>query len=98
MKELMDYTAIIAQIKELMSQARSGVAYEINGYHLRTYWEIGRIIVEHEQKGNIRAEYDKQLLKELSKKLIQDLGRGFSVSNLQFMRLFGVSNSTDAVC
>ncbi|MDR1896013.1 MAG: DUF1016 N-terminal domain-containing protein, partial [Prevotellaceae bacterium] len=88
MQNLIDYNAIVSQIKELMSRARSAVAHEINGYQLKTYWEIGRIIVEHEQKGSIKAEYGRQSLKELSQKLTRELGRGFSVSNLQFMRRF----------
>jgi predicted nuclease of restriction endonuclease-like (RecB) superfamily len=69
-------------------QARSAIAHEINGYQLKTYWKIGRIIVEHEQKGSIKAEYGKRLLPEISKRLTRELGRGFSVSNLQFMRRF----------
>jgi predicted nuclease of restriction endonuclease-like (RecB) superfamily len=85
---LLDYTAIVAQIKELMNQTRSAIAHEINGYQIKTYWEIGRIIVEHEQKGNIKAEYGKRLLPEISKRLTRELGSGFSRSNLQNMRNF----------
>ncbi|MDR1287742.1 MAG: PDDEXK nuclease domain-containing protein [Treponema sp.] len=88
MKDLADYNSIVSQIKELLAKSRSAIAHEITSYQLKTYWEIGRIIVEHEQKGTIKAEYGKQLLRELSKKLISELGRGFSVSNLQFMRRF----------
>jgi hypothetical protein len=71
-----------------MAQARAAVAHEVNAYNLQTYWEIGHIIVEYEQDGNIKAQYGTQLLKDLSKRLIDDIGRGFSVSNLQFMRRF----------
>ena len=55
---------------------------------LYAYWNVGRIIVENEQNGNIKAEYGKQILKELSKELRKVLGTGFSVSNLQYMRRF----------
>jgi hypothetical protein len=55
---------------------------------LLTYWNVGRLIVEYEQAGNIRAEYGKQLLVDLSKSLTNDIGKGFSRSNLQMMRLF----------
>ena len=53
-----------------------------------TYYEIGRMIVEDEQKGKERAEYGKQVLKELSKKLTIEFGKGFSVENLDRMRFF----------
>jgi predicted nuclease of restriction endonuclease-like (RecB) superfamily len=88
MQDIIDYSAIVSQIKGILSQARLAIAHEINGYHLKTYWEIGHIIVEHEQQGNTKAEYGRQQLRELSKKLTGELGKGFSVSNLQFMRRF----------
>jgi predicted nuclease of restriction endonuclease-like (RecB) superfamily len=55
---------------------------------VHTYYEIGRMIVEDEQQGKERAEYGKQVLKELSKKLIDNFGKGFSVQNLENMRKF----------
>jgi predicted nuclease of restriction endonuclease-like (RecB) superfamily len=87
-KEFSDFNTIVAQIKNLMLQTRATVAYEVNGHLIKTYWEIGRIIVEHEQKGSLKAEYGKRLLPELSKKLTHELGAGFSRSNLQNMRSF----------
>jgi predicted nuclease of restriction endonuclease-like (RecB) superfamily len=53
-----------------------------------TNFEIGRRIVEHEQKEAKRAEYAAELLQELSVRLIEEFGKGFSVSNLQLMRKF----------
>ena len=53
---------------------------------LLAYWNVGRIIIEKEQNGNIKDEYGKQVLKELSKELRKVLGSDFSVSNLQYMR------------
>jgi len=58
---------------------------------LITYWNVGKIIVEQEQNGNIKAEYGKQVLKELSKELKTILGSGFSVSNLFNMRKFYIT-------
>ena len=55
---------------------------------LEAYWNVGRIIVENEQNGNIKAEYGKQVIKEVSRDLKKVLGKGFSVSNLQYMRRF----------
>ena len=54
---------------------------------LLAYWNIGKIIVENEQSGEEKAEYGKQLLKLLSRELTRELGKGFSRSNLQNMRL-----------
>jgi hypothetical protein len=88
MKDLFDYSAIVSQIKDLLARTRSAIAHEINTTHVKTYWEIGRIIVEYEQKGNIKAEYGKKLLPEISKRLTRELGLGFSRSNLQNMRNF----------
>ncbi len=79
---------MIEQIKQVMLQARVNVAQTVNNELIAAYWNIGRIIVEHEQENNERAAYGKQILKELSKALTKELGKGFSVSNLQFMRRF----------
>lgn len=79
---------MIEQIKQVMGQARTNVAKAVNNELITTYWNIGRIIVEHEQENNERATYGKQTLKELSKVLTEEFGKGFSVSNLQFMRRF----------
>ncbi len=56
-----------------------------------TYWEIGRLIVEHEQQGHKRASYGDFLLKKLASDLITRYGRGFSRTNLQQMREFYLS-------
>ena len=76
------------QIKELMKNARKQVSVKINNILVQTYWEIGKIIIEDEQENSERAEYGKKLLKELSKKLTKEYGKGFSRYNLQNMRQF----------
>ena len=81
-------TEMIKEIKDIILSSRKKVAYEVNSTMLHAYWNVGRIIVENEQNGNIKAEYGKQILKELSKELRKILGTGFSVSNLQYMRRF----------
>ena len=90
MNNLVDnlHTDVYANIKRLMENARTDVTKQVNNILVKTYWEIGRIIVEDEQGNSDRAEYGKTLLKDLSKMLTKDFGRGFSVSNLQFMRRF----------
>ena len=77
---------MIEEIKNVIISSRNKIAYEVNNTMLLAYWNVGRIIVENEQNGNIKAEYGKQVMKELSKELRKVLGSGFSVSNLQYMR------------
>ena len=79
---------MILEIRELLESARKNVAQQVNAQLLTTYWNIGRIIVEYEQQNQIRAEYGKQTLKEVSRELTREFGKGFSVSNIQFMRRF----------
>lgn len=79
---------IVQQIKSLLEAARVNVVRQVNSELLNTYWNIGRIIAEYEQTVPERADYGKQTLKELSRALTAELGKGFSVSNLQFMRRF----------
>ncbi|MBO6115437.1 MAG: DUF1016 family protein [Lachnospiraceae bacterium] len=81
-------TDMINEIKDIIDKAKKNVAKEINIELISAYWNIGRVIVEHEQNNNDRAEYGKQTLKELSKRLTNELGKGFSVSNIQMMRRF----------
>lgn len=88
MGELAPLSPVIQEIKLVIETARNNVAREVNSELLTAYWNIGRIIVEYEQGNQLRAEYGKQTLKELSKELTQELGKGFSVSNIQFMRRF----------
>ena len=91
--QLTPNSSIILEIRELLENARKNVAQQVNTQLLTTYWNIGRIIVEYEQQNQIRADYGKQTLKELSKELTREFGKGFSVSNIQFMRRFYQSYS-----
>ena len=79
---------VVHEIGDLLAAARSNVARQVNNELLSTYWNIGRIIAEYEQTVPERADYGKQTLKELSKALTTEFGKGFSVSNIQFMRRF----------
>ncbi|MBE6034109.1 MAG: DUF1016 domain-containing protein [Clostridiales bacterium] len=79
---------IISEIKSILETARLTVAQEVNNQLLLTYWKIGEIIVRFEQNDNARAEYGTQTLKQLSKELTKEFGKGFSRSNLQNMRAF----------
>ncbi len=77
-----------SKISEVLKFARSKVVRSVNSTMVEAYFEIGRLIIEEEQKGNERAEYGKQTLKELSLKLTNEFGKGFSVENLDRMRYF----------
>ena len=79
---------LIEKIRKIMNTARYNVAREVNKEQLLSYWNIGRVIVEHEQNNNERAEYGRQTLKQLSQVLTKEFGKGFSRSNLQNMRAF----------
>ena len=81
-------SSLVEEIKSVLNAARSNVARQVNNELLSTYWNIGRIIAEYEQTVPERADYGKQTLKELSKALTNEFGKGFSVSNIQFMRRF----------
>ena len=82
---------MIEEIKNIIISSRNKIAYEVNNTMISAYWNVGRIIVENEQNGNIKAEYGKQIIRELSKELRNVLGTGFSVSNLFNMRKFYIT-------
>ena len=82
------YNKQVNEIKSILDTARSNVARAVNNELIASYWKIGEIIVRYEQNDSIRAEYGEQTLKQLSKELTKEFGRGFSISNLQFMRRF----------
>ncbi len=79
---------LIAEVRNLIQSARRGVSSVIDTFQVMTNFEIGRRIVEYEQKGKKRAAYGAELLKELSLRLTDEFGKGFSRSNLEYMRKF----------
>lgn len=81
-------TKFLSQIVDLLQSARNKVIRTVNQTMVMTYFEIGRMIVEEEQDGKERADYGKQILKELSNVLTKEFGKGFSVDNLENMRRF----------
>lgn len=74
-------------IKNILTTARNKVYQTANFTMVEAYWNIGKSIIE-EQGGNEKAEYGTGLLKELSKQMTQDFGKGFTVANLKNMRQF----------
>ena len=73
-----DYDSILSNFVELLQQSRRLTARSINAIMTATYWEMGRRIVEIEQRGERRAEYGEKSLKRLSKDLTVKFERGFS--------------------
>lgn len=80
--------SLIKAIRDVVTQSRQFVSRVANGALVETYWQIGRLIVEDEQKGHRKAEYGKAILNELSERLTTEFGSGFDASNLRNMRSF----------
>ena len=79
---------VYAEISSLLKEARESIVSNINTTMTKTYFLIGKRIVEEEQNGNERATYGKNLIKNLSKKLTNEFGKGFSERNIEQMRKF----------
>ena len=82
------YGQLVSDIGTLLSDARKQLAVAVNNVLVETYWHIGKHIVEYEQNGSERAEYGSGLLNRLSHDLTERYGRGFSKSNILYMRKF----------
>ncbi len=85
------YPGLLTGVIDVLERARRYSARSVNVIMTATYWEIGRLIVEHEQQGQKRAAYGDVLLKKLASDLIERYGKGFSRTNLQQMREFYLS-------
>ena len=80
------YCHLLDSISTLWSEAKERAIVAVNTELLDTNWKTGQYIVEYEQGGKARAEYGKQLLTQLAKALTIRHGKGFSRSNLSYMR------------
>ena len=80
--------ALYERIRELVIAARQTVASGVDLVQVSTNYQIGRHIVEHEQRGEVRAGYGKEVIKNLAGRLTCEFGQGFSLSNLKLMRQF----------
>jgi predicted nuclease of restriction endonuclease-like (RecB) superfamily len=99
--KMIKYTSLVQDIGTILEQGRKQVYIKINNILVKTYFEIGYRIVEFEQKGDKRAEYGSNLLKNLSEDLTKGYGKGFSVQNLENMRKFylykGISQTVSGI-
>jgi predicted nuclease of restriction endonuclease-like (RecB) superfamily len=87
MKSVLD-KGFLENVRQLLREAQASVVREVNHAMLRTYFELGRRIVEEEQKGVEQAAYGTYLMKALSEKLTEEFGKGYSRRNLELMRRF----------
>lgn len=83
-----DYQNLITQISTAYSEGQKNSVLAVNSFLVETYWQIGRYIVEFEQDGKAKAVYGKALIDNISRNLTIRFGKGFSKSNLLYMRLF----------
>ena len=89
--------ALSDRITKLMAEERNKVATAVNTAMVYTYYEIGRYIVEDEQEGEYRAKYGKQVLVELSGRLTEKLGKGWSAEHLRLIRNFYLVYSSSKI-
>ena len=83
-----NYKRLIEEISDILENGRKQAFYAVNFILVKTYWEIGKQIVEYEQGGKERADYGSGLLNNISRDLGARFGKGFSVDNLERMRKF----------
>jgi len=79
---------IVDELKQLIYASKTQVLQSVNTIMVQTYWNIGKTIVEDEQKGEARAAYGKGQLNQISKELTKEFGKGFDTRNLRNMRQF----------
>jgi predicted nuclease of restriction endonuclease-like (RecB) superfamily len=82
------YNNLLSKIARILAEARTKLVRGINRTQVLAYREIGKEIIEFEQKGKARAKYGEELIKKLSKDMTEKFGMGFSEINLRNMRRF----------
>ena len=80
--------ALYAQIQNVLQQARQQAKRSVNQVMVQAYWQIGQLIVQHEQGGQERAAYGARLMANLAERLTADFGKGFAVQSLRNYRQF----------
>lgn len=90
-----DYGAVLGGLVTLIESSRRAAARSVNAVMTATYFLVGRAIVEHEQRGEMRAAYGGRLLERLGADLSDRFGRGFSADNLETMRRFYVAYASE---
>jgi predicted nuclease of restriction endonuclease-like (RecB) superfamily len=88
MKQSSKNNSLYRSIKNLILEAQSRIVRNVNSTMVLTYFQIGRYIVENELQGKGRADYAKKIMRQLSIDLTEEFGKGYSKSNLEYMRQF----------
>ena len=88
MRDIVKKNDLYKSIRDILQTARDTVYKKVNFVMVEAYWNIGKQIVQEEQFGNNRAKYGSNIIKNLSKQLTQDFGKGFSQQSLRNMRQF----------
>jgi len=83
-----DNDVLFSQIKTVLDEARTKISRSVNSAMVQAYWNVGKYIVEYEQQGEQRAEYGKNVINDLSARLVKEYGNGFTATNLRYMRQF----------
>jgi predicted nuclease of restriction endonuclease-like (RecB) superfamily len=89
--KIADVKVAYETIRKILNDARNRAYRSVNFAMVQAYWDIGRVIVEEEQKGKDRAEYGKHLITSFSRKLTKEFGKGFTITNLKYMRQFYIT-------
>lgn len=79
---------LCGRIHAILTAARTNVVRTVNTEMVRSYWLIGREIVEEEQSGQARAAYGGDVIAQISAHLQSAFGKGFTTTNIKYMRLF----------
>lgn len=91
--EIINVENLYNKISILLENSRKNLRKTVNILMVSTYFEVGRLIVEEEQNGEERAKYGKYIIENLSQKLTNEYGRGFSKRNIEYMRKFYLAYS-----
>jgi len=83
-----NFFPLFENVKSLITETQKYVVRNVNSAMTLAYFRIGKMIVEDEQQGNQRAEYAKETIAKLSTELNKEFGKGYSISNLEYMRSF----------
>jgi len=82
------HNTLLEEIRSILNKARQQAINTVNSAMVFAYWDIGKRIVEEEQKGSERAQYGTYLLRELAKDLSNDFGKSFDARELRRIRQF----------
>ena len=97
MQDMKSSEKFYGQVVQLFRDAKRKMSLSVNMAMVYSYYEAGRMIIDEEQNGSERAAYGKYILQELSRRLTEEFGRGFSYENLKLMRRFYMIYSKDAI-